>query len=103
LWSTGHIELTEPQRAAIVKKALACKGIPYSAIDYVALAMHRLHLPAPGLREYIESSEHLICSQLVDMCYRLAGVHLFSDNRWPGYVTPADLANLILKDLGLHV
>lgn len=103
LWSSGHFDLTTDQRNDIVKQALACKGIPYSALDYFALAAHRLRIPAPELKTYIQSTKHLICSQLVDLCYGNAGVHLFSDNRWPGYVTPADLANLILKDHGIHI
>lgn len=95
LWSSDYIPLTDDQRKAIVQYALACKDIPYSFADYLALAAHRLHVPVPELKDYIGSSEHLICSQLVDLCYDRAGVHLFSDERWPGYVTPADLANLI--------
>lgn len=95
LWSTGHITLTDAERTAIVANAMECKGIPYSSLDYFALAAHRLHIPAPLLKEYIASTKHLICSQLVDLCYNNAGVHLFNDNRWPGYVTPADLAAVI--------
>jgi hypothetical protein len=101
LWSSGHISLTDDERAKICSLALACKGIPYSSLDYFALAAHRLHIPAPYLKSYVASSKHLICSQLVDLCYCDAGVHLFNDGRWPGYVTPADLANLILKDVGI--
>ena len=70
-------------------------GVPYSFADYAALAAHRLHIPAPGLREFIGSSKSMICSQLVDQCYVDAGVHLFRDSRWPGFVTPAALAGLI--------
>ncbi len=98
LWSTGHISLTAAQRGAIVDTALSLKGTPYSWLDYGALAAHRLHLPVPGLKLYIGSSHSMICSQLVDYCYRVNGVQLFH-NRWPGYVTPADLANLILGNL----
>lgn len=96
LWSTGHIQLSDAERAKIVSNAIACKGIPYSAADYFALAAHRLHIPAPGLKDYVADSKHMICSQLTDFCYMNAGVHLFSDNRWPGYVTPADLAGVIM-------
>lgn len=95
LWSTGHIELNNAQRTAIVANAMECAGIPYSALDYFALVAHRLHIPAPQLKAYIASTRHLICSQLVDLCYNNAGVHLFNDGRWPGYVTPADLAAVI--------
>lgn len=95
LWSAGKIKLTGDQRKAIVAQALACKGIGYSAADYFALAAHRFHIPAPQLKDYIASSGHMICSQLVDWCYLNSGVHLFADGRWFGDVTPADLAGLI--------
>ncbi|MFJ1757678.1 hypothetical protein [Kitasatospora sp. NPDC088134] len=95
-WSTGRIPLTEAQRTAIVTAAHHYLGTPYSFADYLALAAARLHLPAGSLlRGYVASSKHMICSQLVDQCYQDAGVHLFTDHRWPGYVTPADLADLL--------
>ncbi|MFB7949474.1 hypothetical protein ACFC6L_31700 [Kitasatospora phosalacinea] len=97
LWSTGRIPLTDEQRSAITAAARAYVGTPYSFADYLALAAVRLHLPiGPPLRHYVASTEHMICSQLVDQCYQDAGVHLFADHRWPGYVTPADLARLLL-------
>jgi cell wall-associated NlpC family hydrolase len=95
LWSSGIIQLSAAQRDAIVKAATGYLGTPYSAADYFALAAHRLRIPAPGLRAYVASSGHMICSQLVDQCYQDAGVHLFTDGRWPGYVTPAALAGLL--------
>lgn len=95
-WSTGHISLSTNQRAAVCAAAVgyAEKRVPYSFLDYDALAMHRLHIPVPGLKSYIASTGHMICSQLVDQCYVDAGVHLFTDGRWPGYVAPGDLYNL---------
>jgi uncharacterized protein YycO len=84
--------LTPAQRKAICDCALKYKGVPYSFADYAALAAHRLHVPAPGLRSYIQSTGHQICSQLVDRAYLDAGVHLFNDKRWPGYVTPMAIA-----------
>jgi hypothetical protein len=95
LWSSGVIPLTTAQRTAICKAARGYLGVPYSGLDYLALAAHRLHLWAPGLKSYVATSKHMICSQLVDQCYADAGVHLFTDNRWPGFVTPAALAGLI--------
>jgi hypothetical protein len=98
LWSTGHFDLTYNQRTNIAAAGLrlADRHVGYSWADYLAIGLHRLHIPAPGLRQRISSSSHMIRSQLVDYCYDIGGgVHLFTDNRWPGYVTPAQLAELI--------
>jgi len=96
LWSTGIIPLTGPQRTAIVNAAhrYAAAKVDYSFLDYLALAAHRFRLPIPGLRWWIRRTRHMICSQLTDRCYADAGVHLFK-NVWEGYVTPADLAQLL--------
>ncbi len=93
LWSTGKIMLSPEQRRLIVAIAIKQKGVPYSPADYFALSAHRLHIPIPGLKDFIVDSGHQICSQLVDWVYMMAGVHLFQDDRWPGYVTPQALAN----------
>lgn len=83
--------LTDRQRGLICYTAQYMVSTPYSALDYVALALHRLRIPAPWLRRYIESQKHVICSQLVTACYEAAGLKMFSDGRWDGYVTPGDL------------
>jgi hypothetical protein len=70
------------------------KGVGYSFLDYDAIAMHRLHIPAPGLKQYIGDTGHMICSQLVDQGYKDEGVNIFTDRRWPGYVMPGSLYNL---------
>ncbi|MFE7246063.1 hypothetical protein [Streptomyces sp. NPDC057580] len=85
--------LTPAQREAIVSCALKYRDVPYSFLDYAALAAHRFHLPVPGLRTYVESTGHMICSQLCDQAYKDAGIQLFDDGRWEGYVTPMDLYN----------
>lgn len=97
LWSSGKIPLTGEQRAGIIKAAMGYVGTPYSAADYFALAAHRLHLPLPGLKAYVASSRSMICSQMVDQAYQDAGVHLFADGRWPGFVTPGSLYKLLLE------
>ena len=96
-WSSEKIQLTDAQRAAVVDSANGLLGTPYSFLDYCALAAHRLGLkPLDALiKGRVESSRHLICSQLVDRIYADAGVHLFNDGRWPGYVTPGDLYGLL--------
>ncbi|MFE1174083.1 hypothetical protein [Streptomyces sp. NPDC058773] len=87
--------LTERRRTALCTAATAYVGVPYSFLDYLAIAAHRFHLPLPGLRRYVASTRHMICSQLVDQVYQDAGVHLFADGRWPGYVTPMALYGLL--------
>lgn len=95
LWSSGKFNLSDSQRTTIVAKATSLIGTPYSALDYFALALHRFKLKDNWLKNYIASSDHMICSQLVDYVYYQSGYILFTDDRWFGYVTPADLANLI--------
>lgn len=64
---------------------------------------HRLiHGPQPQretrlvtLREFIESTGHMICSELGDRARLDAGSHLFTDGRWPGYVKPSDTGRLM--------
>jgi hypothetical protein len=84
----------EQYRTAVADAARSLIGTPYSALDYFALAAHRLRIPVPGLCEYISSTGHMICSQLADEAARRGGWHLFADGRWPGYVTPGALVGL---------
>jgi len=107
LWSSDHlhsstgydlipIELNDLDRTAIVQAAEGYVGVPYSWLDYLAIAAHRFNLSrSRGLQAIVASTGHMICSQLVDQCYVDAGVHLFNDHRWPGYVTPGDLTQLL--------
>jgi uncharacterized protein YycO len=94
-WSTGKVALTDQQRAAIVAAARSFIGVPYSAADYLALALWHFHVRIPWARRVMASRSRLICSQLCDASYEAAGVHLFADGREPGDVTPAELAALI--------
>jgi len=97
-WSTGRIRVDGPRREAICAAAVGYVGTPYSWLDYAAIAAHRFRLWAPGLRAYIASTGHMICSQLADRCCADAGLRLFRDGRWPGYVTPDDLGRRIGAD-----
>lgn len=92
-WSTGILVPNAGQRSAIVAAARGYVGTPYSWPDYAALAAKRLHLGplVPGLKAYVADTGHMICSQVVDQCWHDAGIELFTDDRWPGYVTPGSL------------
>lgn len=84
-------DLTDQQRETLCANALTRVGVGYSALDYVELASHRLHVPVPGLRQRIAASGRQICSQQVDWIYTASNLHLFQDNRWEGDVTPMNL------------
>lgn len=81
----------------VAAAAMGLVGTPYSALDYFSLAAKRWHVPAPRLQKYVTSTKHMICSQLADYAAELGTWYLFSDNRWPGYVTPASLYALYEK------
>lgn len=87
-------QFTAEQLQAVADATKKYVGVPYSFLDYDALAAHRLHIPAPGLKQYIANTGHQICSQLADQGYADAGLPLFRDGRWPGYVTPLAIYNL---------
>lgn len=87
----SNLELTDQERDSIVKNALTLVGTPYSFLDYLALAFARVGLKPKLLTNFIASKKHMICSQLVDECYRRAGIQLFNDGRLPQDVTPGDL------------
>jgi hypothetical protein len=87
-----------PQYGKAVAQALTSLiGTGYSWPTYDAVGLHRLHIPAPGLRAYIEKSNRLICSQLVDLAAQRGGWKIFDDGRWNGYVIPSDLAAVAEK------
>jgi len=99
MWSTDIIYLTPIKRADILSAAhlYATNNTDYSFLDYASLALRRFHIRLPGLRIYIRSTGHMICSQLVDKAYSDGGVHLFRDKRFEGDVTPPDLADLLFR------
>lgn len=94
----SDLDLTDTQRAVICSAARDLIGTPYSFADYLALALDHWGIRPKWLRRYIADSKRLICSALVDHVMLQAGVHLFSDGRDPGDVTPGDLANNLISD-----
>jgi hypothetical protein len=99
IWSSGlaQFALTAAQQGRVMPLAEspAFRDVGYSALDYGAIFCHKLHLPAPGLQDYIGDTGHMICSQMVDEFALKLGLHLFSDGRWAGFVTPWDIGNLL--------
>lgn len=88
-------------RNGVVTEARKLIGVPYSALDYFALAALHLGLPNTWIRNRVEKSGHLICSELVDLSYKRAGIQLFQDDRMPGDVLPSDLASWA-EDWAMH-
>ena len=94
-WS--DMDLSPLVRAAIIDHALDHVGDPYSWVDDLCIGLADLfgwHVPT-WVRTRLGRPDRLMCSQLVDQCYLDAGVHLFSDGRIPGDVSPASLLTLI--------
>lgn len=89
IWSDWP--LTDQQRADADREGRALEGTPYSALDYFAIAAKRLHIPIPGLRRYIMSTKHEMCSALADLILKRAKIQVFLDDRWEGDVTPLSL------------
>ncbi len=90
-WCEGIYGLLSATARDVEMAAAGLRGVPYSWLDYGALAARRLHVPVPGLRGFIAASGHQIYSQLADELYLRLGAHIFQDGRWPGYVTPGAL------------
>jgi hypothetical protein len=90
-----HTSLPDDTREQIWANAVSLVGTPYGWLDILALALKRFHISIGWVDRRIQRQDRLICSQLVDLAYERAGVHLFDDNRLPQNVRPVDL-DLIL-------
>jgi uncharacterized protein YycO len=95
VWSSGVIRLTDYERQVIVSTGYSLIGTPYSFLDYGSIALATFGVRPRFVRDFVSNTDHMICSQLVDFAYDMAGVHLFSDGRIPGDVTPGDLYRLL--------
>jgi hypothetical protein len=91
-WCDGiYNKVPADVRLRIAAEGAKLKGVPYSFLDYDAIAAHRFGLDTAWLQHYIADSGHLICSQLVDLAYKRGGFQIFSDERWDGFVAPGDI------------
>jgi hypothetical protein len=104
-WHTDAVYLRCPDqyRSAVAAAALSLEGVPYAWSDYAAMALHRFHIPTPHLKRFIDTSSHMICSQLADRAAELGGWHIFKDHRWHGDVTPGDLTRAYEEQRAVRV
>jgi hypothetical protein len=99
IWSS--LDLDDAKRQRIGDAGRKLDGTPYGYLDILAIGIYQrrfgrvLRPLARWAAKRIESTHTLICSQLVDQAYLMAGVHLFDDGRLPGLVSPGDLLDLI--------
>ena len=94
VWST--IPLTPDQGLRIAAIGRTKVGTPYNWVDVIGIGLTRLfgaRVPK-FIRDRVSNPASLFCSQLVDECYLEAGVHLFTDGRLPGSVSPDDMYRL---------
>lgn len=92
-----QMDLSDEKRREIVMTARAMEGIPYGWLNYLAIGLARLGIKPKWLRKFIASNKTMICSQLSDEVYRLCGIHMFTDGRLSGEVTPGDVAGWLLE------
>jgi hypothetical protein len=93
--------LDDSQIAMLRQEAERLLGTPYSFLDYLSLATLALGIRPNWLRQYVASTGHMICSQLVDHLMCRVGAHLFDDGRPPQDVTPGDICTAYVRALSL--
>lgn len=85
------VRCPEAHRQAVAAAARNLIGTPYSALDYVAIAAHRLHIP--GLKRVALSTASMICSTLAVVAARRGAWALLAPTP-AGYIVPDALAAL---------
>ena len=91
----SKLDLSDSQRVELCRTATSMIGTLYGWADIASLGALQYGLKPDLIRDFLEHSSELICSQLVDQAHLRIGVHLFDDGRLPMDVTPGDLARLI--------
>ena len=100
-YAYAPMDLTEGQRDRVPEVARTfmpdlgddARGPGYSFGTYLALGLAQYRATrwsTPGLKRLIDKHGRLICSQHADEFARRLGLHLFTDGRWRGDVTPGD-------------
>lgn len=103
----SKFELTYDERAAICEEAIRMEGIPYSFLDYLSIFLTHLvekkWIPfkyswiPQKIKNRVQDSGHMICSQLCSEAYRRAGMEISPKKELPMDLTPADLAEIVLR------
>lgn len=75
------------------------RHVGYSFVDIAAqFAWRVLHVRPRWLAAFISSDRRMVCSQAVDWCAQQANIHLFTDGRLNGLVSPGDLLSLAARE-----
>lgn len=118
IWAEGLFLPYEDAGWLVADEAVRMIGTPYGYKDILAIALAQPRFERlfgvdlidnfvdwedqPWWVKRLARKDRLICSQLVDEAYRLAGIHLYNDGRLSQLVSPGDLHRLILeKKVGL--
>lgn len=84
--------------AAVVAAAVAYLGDPYSGVDFIDIAAHRLDFPLEVfVKDFVQKTHHTICSVMADQSAMNGGWFIFPVDTYPGYVTPGHLSKMAPK------
>lgn len=91
-------EYEEALREHLADFGRSLRGTKYGYLDYLSLGLERFNVKIPFVEDRVRRQDRLICSQLVDFVYQMAGIHLFDDGRLPQDVTPGDLEHYVYRN-----
>ena len=95
IWNKND-DLTTKHRLAICEHAMSLIGSPYSFRNIFVIALRIFGARIPDWVEIrLSRDKGLICSELVVMCYRFAGLRIVPGVK-PYFVTPSDLMYRLL-------
>jgi len=92
----------EGQHVEVADAAIDYVGVPYGFLTYLKLAAgaFRFRLTEAWLRRLISTRRDMICSQLADQALSDAGHNVFTDDRLPQDVVPAELFDAVMSQPG---
>lgn len=98
-----YARITAAQQSAIWDEAERLIGTPYGWLDILCIGLLQYGVRPKVIRDRVQRSDQLICSQAVDFCVQVADLHFFEDKRLPQDVTPGDLVNLGALAVGVYL